>query len=335
MLISLAARPLLLGIRALISFYVIATVDEPYDILLLFAFVALFKAWVDRNKSIRFLGKNIEYKKEFWIYIYEIIATLIITLFVATYIQLSWIKFLIVSSLTISEIFFSLIALKYEKRPIQLLRLAIISLVFTSVELFLFSNIYTSLALIGITNILLATIVLREELFNSNPKPNLKIPDFYIMLQSFIAFGAKYIYIYFDGVVNESVIQIFLVVDVYLFLFNVIYPVFRSFHMNSLATHLVISSLLSAYLFFLFGALYAIIFFLSYIRLYYTAILVNDKRNTSIFLYVSVFDLISRFCLISFLSNLYIIIPAIAGSMMLTIIYYARARDIGYNNTLS
>jgi hypothetical protein len=202
-------------------------------------------------------------------------------------------------------------------------------------ELLLFTNLYESLIVIALTNIFLAVIVLRKELFNSHPKPVLITPDFYLILQSLIAFGSKYVYLYFDGLQNDKIVQIFLVSDVYLFLFNVFYPVLRTFELNNIAIHLLISSLLSTYLFVIFGPLYSLIFFLSYLRLFYTAILVNDKRNTSMFLYVSVFDLISRFCLISFFTNINIIVPAIAGSMLLTIIIYARAKEIGHNNTLS
>jgi hypothetical protein len=332
---SLAARPLLLSIRALLSFYVIATVNEPYDILLLFAFVALFKALIDRNKSIRFLGKRIEYTEELWRYIYEIIFALVIASLTAYFLSISWNKVIIISALTINELLFSFIALKNEKKPEKIFRLAAMSLLFTALELLLSNNLYNALIIISFTNIFLAAIVLRKELFNSNPKPVFITPDFYLILQSLFAFGSKYVYLYFDGLQNDQIVQIFLVSDVYLFLFNVFYPVLRTFELNNSGIHLLISSLVSTYLFVVFGPLYSLIFFLSYGRLFYTAILVNDKRNTSMFLYVSVFDLISRLCLISFFTNIYIIVPSIAGSMVLTIIIYARAKEIGYHNTLS
>lgn len=334
-LISLIARPLFLSVRALLSFFVIATVENPYSILLLFAFVALFKGLVDRNKSIRFLGRSVDYTIELWRYIYDLIPAIILIYLITGFWNLTWMDATLISIFTISEIFFSFIALQNETRPYRLLLLSVIIVVAISLILFLIQEVYLSLFFIGGFNLILSLVVLRKLILSAGPKSVLVIPDFYIMLQAIFAFSAKYIYILFDDLRHEQLVQIFLVTDVYLFLFNVFYPVFRTFNLNRKIVHVLISLIIAIYILISSGFLYAMIFFFSYLRLYFTAIVVNDKRNTSLFLNVYIFDFVSRLLIVYFLSNLDIICFAIVGTMIVSIIFYVRAKDVSSNNALS
>lgn len=334
-IISLIARPLFLSVRALLSFFVIATVENPYSILLLFAFVALFKGLVDRNKSIRFLGRSVDYTIELWRYIYDLIPAIILIYLITGFWHLTWMDATLISIFTISEIFFSFIALQNETRPYRLLLLSIIIVLAVSLILFLIQEVYLSLFFIGGFNLILSLVVLRKLILRAGPKSVLVIPDFYIMLQAIFAFSAKYIYILFDDLRHENLVKIFLVTDVYLFLFNVFYPVFRTFDLNRKTVHVLISLIISVYIFISSGFLYAIIFFFSYLRLYFTAIVVNDKRNTSLFLNVYIFDFVSRLLIVYFLSNLDFICFAIVGTMIVSIIFYVRAKDVSSNNALS
>jgi hypothetical protein len=334
-LISLIARPLFLSVRALLSFFVIATVDNPYSILLLFAFVALFKGLVDRNKSIRFLGRSIDYTIEFWRYIYDLIPAIILIYIITGFWRLTWMDASLISIFTVSEIFFSFIALQNETRPRRLFLLSIIIVAAISLILFFIQEAYPSLFLIAGFNLMLSVIVLRKLIWNAGPRPALVIPDFYIMLQTIFAFSAKYIYIIFDEFKHDQLVEIFLLTDVYLFLFNVFYPVFRSFGLNRKGVHFIISFIISIYIYLTSGYLYAMIFFVSYLRLYYTAIVVNDKRNTSLFLYVYILEFVARLFIVYFLTNIDLIGFAIAGTMIVTIIFYVHAKDVSHNNALS
>ena len=249
--------------------------------------------------------------------------------------RLTWMDATLISIFTVSEILFSFIALQNETKTYRLFLLSIILAFAISSILFLIREVYLSLFLIGGFNLLLSVIVLRKLIWNIGPKPAFVIPDFYIMLQTIFAFSSKYIYLIFDELKHEQLVQIFLLTDVYLFLFNVFYPVFRSFGLNRKGIHFLISLIISVYIFLTSGYLHAMIFFVSYMRLYYTAVVVNDKRNTSLFLYVYIFEFFTRLCIVYLCTNIDLIGSAIVGTMIVTIIFYVRAKDVSHSNSLS
>lgn len=308
-LISLFGRPIFLSLRALLAFYVVWNIENSEPVLITFAFVALSKSLIDRNKSIRMLGQTFDASLEFDRYLIDLLPGIIIALIGCTIWGLSLEYLLIAFLFTSFEVLFSFYTLVKQNEPLRIAKLGVLSL-FLSTLIITLPSIKLELQLIGIgiINLSIGIYILRKFIKPFNFRDVWVEPDYYLIAQSLLAFSSKYIFGIFENNAYNLIVSLFLISEVYLFSFNIIYPTLRIFNQNKLRHHIPFIVLI-VFLLLIQHNIYVVgFFFSSYLRMYYTAGSVNDKRNTSFLLILSIFDLISRLLILLLVKNMDVII---------------------------
>lgn len=294
--ISAISRPLLISSRAWLALLVsLSTTIDRKSILLMFVLVSLGKAIIDRNESIRLLNKSSDLIKNKIIFNFlaESIPISILISLLSHYIFGIGFNFLFYFSWILAELLFSYFTLIHKKNNTKLLQNGGLVFLILIISYYIFGCSKEVLTIQGLFLVLYSLIINRNEIIKSKIS-SYSFPDFWLIFQSILIFSSKYSYEYLDSTSVSRVIEIILIAEVGVYLFNLIYPALRIFNKSGFLYHLPIIITV-----FIFNIIYhdwyiGICFLIAYQRIYFTSKIVNDLQKTKKLFYYTAFEFIIR-----------------------------------------
>lgn len=288
----------------------------------MFVLVSLGKAIIDRNESIRLLNKNIDQiqNKVIFNFLAEAIPISILISVMSHFIFGIGYNFLFYFSWILAELMFSYFALQNKNNNKKILQNGV--LVFSSllISFYIFGSSKEVLFTQGLFLLVFSLLINKNQIIKSKIS-SYSIPDFWLIFQSILIFSSKYSYEFLNSTSVSMVIEIILIAEIGVYLFNLIYPALRTFNKSGFLYHMPIILIV-----FIFNIIYhnwyiGICFLIAYQRIYFTSKIVNDLQKTKKLFLFTVFEFIIRLVAAIMLNDLLpILIIFLSTSLMLNLV---------------